>query len=131
MLLLYGICATCHVGAQLNHRYDFRYLDQSDGLLHTEIKAIGQDARGFIWVLTQNGLQRYDGSKFVSYPEILKMTTYNVMSGSNMYIDTVKNCAYIMKATKIDKLDLSTNHHTLLNYDEWLREGEKPQLFTN
>ena len=59
------------------------------------------------------------------------MTTYNVMSGSNMYIDTVKNCAYIMKATKIDKLDLSTNHHTLLNYDEWLREGENPQLFTN
>lgn len=119
-----------HATAQLNYQYDFRYLDQSDGLLHTEIKSIGQDERGFIWVLTQNGLQRYDGSRFVSYPGVIKMTPYSVMAGSNMYIDTLKDCVYIIKDHQVTKLDLTTNRITLLNHDAWMKEGEPAQVFT-
>lgn len=133
-LLKYVILLCCfntadQAFAQLNHRYDFRYLDQSDGLLHTEIISIEQDSRGFIWVLTQNGLQRYDGSRFVSYPDLVQ-TTYNIMSGRNMYIDTLTNYAYIMQDTQVNKLDLSTNKLTLLSHTEWMNEGDQPHIFS-
>ena len=47
--------------------YSFRYIDQSRGLLNNNIHSIAQDRRGFMWIGTDNGLQRYDGVKFVNY----------------------------------------------------------------
>ncbi|MBC7913508.1 MAG: hypothetical protein H7Y07_05225, partial [Pyrinomonadaceae bacterium] len=39
----------------------------SDGLSSNFVNCIWQDPRGFMWVGTENGLQRYDGSKFTSF----------------------------------------------------------------
>jgi ligand-binding sensor domain-containing protein len=47
------------------------HLDISDGLINNKVYSIAQDDRGFIWIGTENGLQRYDGSAFVNYREEL------------------------------------------------------------
>ena len=52
--------------------YLFRHIGQADGLLTSGITSITQDERGFIWIGTLNGLQRYDGTRFVNYREELK-----------------------------------------------------------
>src|ERR1700761_9809313 len=52
--------------------YLLRHIGQVDGLLTSGITSIAQDERGFIWIGTLNGLQRYDGTRFVNYREQLK-----------------------------------------------------------
>src|SRR5690242_4020943 len=36
-----------------------------DGLATSDVKSVAQDKQGFIWVGTSNGLQKYDGNKFI------------------------------------------------------------------
>lgn len=39
----------------------FRHLNTSQGLSHNKISCVLQDSRGFIWIGTEDGLNRYDG----------------------------------------------------------------------
>ena len=61
---------SCPLVAQLNGKYTFRHINQEDGLLHTKVNSITQDKKGFIWILTSNGMQRYDGYRFVNFPHV-------------------------------------------------------------
>lgn len=64
------------VEGQPNNQYVFRHLDQRDGLLHNSVLAIQQDKRGFMWISTPNGLQRYDGLRFKNYKKELTSFSY-------------------------------------------------------
>ena len=58
MILCLGLLA----GAQnYPYKYYFRNISKPDGLSQTDIKAILQDSRGFMWFGTRNRLNRYDG----------------------------------------------------------------------
>jgi signal transduction histidine kinase/ligand-binding sensor domain-containing protein len=46
--------------------YIFNRLDTKDGLASTLVYATWQDKKGYLWVGTENGLQRYDGYHFMS-----------------------------------------------------------------
>lgn len=46
---------------------DIKVYDIDDGLSHRNIFKIQQDAYGFIWVATINGLNRFDGSSFITF----------------------------------------------------------------
>lgn len=41
---------------------DFRHMTQSDGLSSNQVRSLIQDRFGFIWIGTEQGLDRYDGS---------------------------------------------------------------------
>ncbi|RPJ53076.1 MAG: hypothetical protein EHM23_31655, partial [Acidobacteria bacterium] len=45
----------------------FKHLTAEDGLSHSWIRAILQDSRGYMWLGTYSGLDRYDGYKFKAY----------------------------------------------------------------
>ncbi|RYY54624.1 MAG: response regulator [Chitinophagaceae bacterium] len=45
----------------------FHHLTVEDGLSQNAVIAIGQDAQGFMWFGTSNGLNRYDGYRFRVY----------------------------------------------------------------
>ena len=47
--------------------YRFKHYDMSDGLASEHARDIVQDSLGFIWVLHNNGLSRYDGYTFKIY----------------------------------------------------------------
>ncbi len=66
LVCCFSDCLNCP--AQQENTFIFRHIDQSSGLLHNNILSLAQDERGFIWILTPNGMQRYDGSSFVNYP---------------------------------------------------------------
>ena len=45
----------------------FTHLTTNDGLSQSNVTAILQDRRGFMWFATRDGLNRYDGNTFVVY----------------------------------------------------------------
>ena len=47
--------------------YSYRYYSISDGLPQTQITALFQDSKGFIWVGTKGGLSRFDGVEFENF----------------------------------------------------------------
>ncbi|HEU5166866.1 MAG TPA: two-component regulator propeller domain-containing protein [Chitinophagaceae bacterium] len=76
--------------AQLLPSYIFHHIDYSDGLISNDIRSITQDRSGYIWIGSMRGLQRYDGHRFVSYPD----TTANISEGMaalSLYAENADN----------------------------------------
>jgi len=44
-----------------------QHINVEDGLSQSSVNNIFQDAHGFIWFATGDGLDRYDGKEFVAY----------------------------------------------------------------
>lgn len=53
--------------AQPGGQYLFSHLGTKDGLISNNILSIQQDAKGYIWLGSSAGLQRYDGKRFVTF----------------------------------------------------------------
>jgi ligand-binding sensor domain-containing protein len=47
--------------------YNFQRLDEQKGLTNNVINDILQDSIGFIWIATNDGLFRYDGTEFITF----------------------------------------------------------------
>ncbi len=56
-----------HLDAGAMEAVRFNRLSVEQGLSQSVVQAIVQDQRGFIWIGTQQGLNRFDGHEFVSY----------------------------------------------------------------
>jgi signal transduction histidine kinase/ligand-binding sensor domain-containing protein/CheY-like chemotaxis protein len=48
-------------------RYNFKFYGEEEGLQNLAVQVVLQDRTGFLWVGTQNGLYRYDGSGFIGF----------------------------------------------------------------
>src|ERR1700730_13046429 len=46
-----------------------RHYDVSDGLAHSHVAAMHQDAKGYLWLATWEGLSRFDGFRFTNYTQ--------------------------------------------------------------
>ncbi len=66
--LLLILCCASNMYSQ-----DFRYIDYTieDGLPIELTKCTAQDELGFVWIATDEGLVRFDGEKFKTYPNAL------------------------------------------------------------
>jgi signal transduction histidine kinase/ligand-binding sensor domain-containing protein/DNA-binding response OmpR family regulator len=66
--------ALCVIGFTLpfngyaqNESLKFLHVGTSEGLSQINVNNIRQDSRGFMWIATRNGLNRYDGYQFITY----------------------------------------------------------------
>ena len=73
------------VGASLIPDMKFRHLDTRDGLSNSQVNCLLRDSRGYLWVGTPYGLNRYDGYRFRTFYYNDKDTT----SLRNNYIDEI------------------------------------------
>ena len=73
-LLLLLLCVSSLLHAQEPILY-FEKLTVQNGLSHNKINCIIQDKRGFIWLGTDDGLNRYDGRSFVHFRQRFQDTT--------------------------------------------------------
>jgi ligand-binding sensor domain-containing protein len=55
------------ISAQQAKQYAFRHFTTMNGLASNGTGTVLQDKEGYIWIGTQNGLQRYDGNNFVTF----------------------------------------------------------------
>ena len=127
-LLLY-CCASVY--AQREGSFSFRHITYSDGLLHNNVFGISQDSRGFVWILTNNGLQRFDGSRFVSYDSLLNDPSQGQMNGGNLYADKVNESIRVLRKNKLISLDLASNRFIRYGEKEVLSNSSKFTFYTD
>ena len=79
------ICLTASAATAVIPDMKFRHLDARDGLSNSQINYLFQDSRGFIWIGTSYGLNRYDGYRFRTFYSDPNDTT----TLRNNYIDQI------------------------------------------
>jgi LytS/YehU family sensor histidine kinase/ligand-binding sensor domain-containing protein len=130
-LIILFICnsKTSCIFAQQPFNYSFRHITQADGLLHNQVVSITQDGKGFIWVVTPYGLQRYDGAGFTNYPGMLNNFAGGLGAGTNLYADKKSNFLWITNYTGIRKMEPGKNNFTAYNAEKLL--GDSALGFTD
>jgi len=81
-LALISLCWQLPLFAQ-NNDFEFENISIESGLSHYGVNCILQDSRGFIWIGTDNGLNRYDGRDF----KIFKNDPMDSSSLSASYVE--------------------------------------------
>ncbi|WP_274971664.1 ligand-binding sensor domain-containing protein, partial [Zunongwangia profunda] len=61
---------------------NFHLLNVENGLSSNSINDIVQDSLGFIWIATEDGLNRYDGSEFLKFRENTGSDQYQIANNS-------------------------------------------------
>ncbi|NOT90371.1 ligand-binding sensor domain-containing protein [Ferruginibacter sp.] len=124
IVILICICviASCAT-AQQNLNYSFHHINQADGLLHNQVFGITQDKKGFIWIASLNGLQRYDGSRFIYYPGMLNNAAEGLTPGAEIYADKKNNLLWTLKNITFEKRDLDKNISALYSTKDLLKDS--------
>ncbi|MFA7287944.1 MAG: two-component regulator propeller domain-containing protein [Melioribacteraceae bacterium] len=65
--------------------FKINQITTENGLVNNTVNCIFQDSHGFIWIGTNNGLQRYDGYNFITY----KNNPSDSSSLSNNYVESI------------------------------------------
>lgn len=60
--ILFPIAVSCSYG-----QYYFKHYQVDDGLVHNAVTSVIQDTKGFIWIGTRGGLNRFDGYTFKTF----------------------------------------------------------------
>lgn len=71
--------------AQVAEVQKAEHFSAENGLSQAQINAILQDKYGFLWIGTQDGLNRYDGNKFVHFQHL----PFDTTSLSNNYVRSI------------------------------------------
>ncbi|MBK6405894.1 MAG: hypothetical protein IPF66_13095 [Holophagales bacterium] len=92
-------CSAEAVAAPIT-RLSFRSYGREQGLRNITVSQLVQDRQGFLWAGTDDGLYRYDGSRFQLFgaSEGLKSTLVNVLhldAGGNIWVGTERGLAHL------------------------------------
>ena len=94
-----------HGGGLFSQEISFTHLTMNDGLSTNFVNTVCQDKTGFIWIGTENGLQRYDGNKFVY---INSANTNKGLPGlpvDEIIFDTGRNTLWLRMGMVVGKFD--------------------------
>jgi len=78
-------------GYSQDQEYQFEHITTEQGLSHNMTKSIIQDSKGFIWIGTNRGLNRYDGNKFKNYINTEDSTSLSGVVITDIYEDNEGN----------------------------------------
>jgi len=111
--MFYNLTGLCQ-----NQSLKFDHIGTSDGLSQINVNSIIQDKRGFMWIATRNGLNRYDGYKFIIYR--YDSSDANTLS-NNMVTDVVEapdGNIWIATQSGLNMFEWSTGKFTRYLHDE-------------
>ena len=99
-------------------QYLFSHLGVRDGLASNVAMAIEQDPKGYMWIATMGGLERYDGQRFLLYRHKKDDTTSipndNVMA---LRLDKHNRLWVLCQYNKIGYIDLNELHYHPVQVD--------------
>lgn len=80
----FGVCGQSNTGQFTNYGV-------KDGLCEAVCSGITQDSRGFYWISTQGGINRFDGANFKSYFPSEMLKEKQLMDNSRVFFESVPN----------------------------------------
>ncbi|MFG6400964.1 MAG: response regulator [Parabacteroides distasonis] len=120
----------------------YRFFNVNSGLSSSRINAIQQDYEGYIWIATEDGLNRFDGSSFHSYRNIPNDSTSLPNNHVRKIIEDTKHrlwvatmtglCLYNRDIDTFEKIELrpaNSNSSNAQIYD--IIEDDKGQLWVS
>jgi ligand-binding sensor domain-containing protein len=115
--------------AQPAKQYFFTHYTTRNGLLSNRVASIAQDQKGFLWIATINGLQRFDGHKFLNfqfnYKDDFSIPTNEIW---DLLIDKNNNLWLVFANGQVGLFNTATFKFTEIPVklpDEKMRGGEK------
>jgi signal transduction histidine kinase/DNA-binding response OmpR family regulator/ligand-binding sensor domain-containing protein len=116
MVWLSSLCLLLQAAAQNSYLFNTKRLIVKDGLAHQEVYDIFQDKRGFIWMGTRAGLNRYNGYTFNVYSKEKNGLSNNSIhtikedSAGNLWLFSQGNASRKSKLLSIDLLNIATGN---------------------
>ena len=106
-VLIYIICIPV---ALSQSQISFSQLSVKQGLSQNSAISIAQDSIGYLWIATQNGLNKYDGRTFNTYPfDFLDITRPNYSNLGEVYVDRKGQVWIIPLDKNLYKLNTTSN----------------------
>ena len=108
-ILLCLICIQTYVFGQ--NTYVFNRFSTADGLNTNKVKCVWQDPKGFLWVGSEVGIQRFDGRKFVSFigPESYQLPP---SIGVDQILDAGNGNLWLLQGSQIGQFNTIDFHYT-------------------
>jgi len=91
------------------------HITTEQGLSSNEVKCIFQDSRGFIWIGTYDGLNRYDGRNIKTYYQNISDTNSLINSWVNSITEDAAGNLWIGTFSGVSKLDVASGRFTNYN----------------
>ena len=108
----------------------YRYLDTNQGLSSRRVIAIEKDTKGYMWFLTHEGVDRYNGKQFTHYPLLDKSKSIQQPPNlSHLQVDETGNIWVIGKNGYIFKYNSHQNKYDLvMNFADSLQTTRRLPL---
>lgn len=115
--ILFGLLINSAAPAQDNFRLNFRYITPQSGLSSIFVRKIVQDPFGYMWVGTEDGLNRFEGRNFTIYNKgVPGKHTLTGEDTRDLLTDTWHHCIWeITSFGGIDAIDYITGN-TVYSY---------------
>jgi two-component sensor histidine kinase/streptogramin lyase len=101
-----------------------------DGLSHSQVRCVFQDSKGFLWIGTDQGLNRFDGYEFKTFQNFENNQILGIIEGAGGLLRTVngRNNIELFDPTKFEstgteikcRLDNSTYSEILIDKNDFL-----------
>jgi signal transduction histidine kinase/ligand-binding sensor domain-containing protein/DNA-binding response OmpR family regulator len=105
--------------ASSNNDIKFEHISVEQGLSHTTVKCIFQDSKGFMWFGTEDGLNKFDGYKFIVYrynPDDSTTLSFNDILG--IYEDKSDNLWIATTGGGLNKFEQQTESFIRYTYEQ-------------
>ncbi|MFT3907918.1 MAG: histidine kinase [Ferruginibacter sp.] len=135
LILTAILCCTCFLGTRAQE-YSYKHYDRKDGLIGNHIYHAVQDKDGFLWLATETGVSRFDGTSFKNFTtneglpdnEVLKLF---VDSKGRVWMLPFKNsiCYYYNGKIHNAKNDSIVKQIKVSGYIEHILEDKAGNIF--
>jgi ligand-binding sensor domain-containing protein len=121
-VLLAGLALSCMMCGLDAHAQNiqFKHLTINDGLSHSWIRSICQDTFGFMWIGTDDGLNRYDGYNFHVYRNEIHNESSISSSSTNIVFEDSKGNLWIGTRQGLDLYDRPNDR--FIRYPQWANQ---------